>query len=384
METSLFDYNLPQELIAQTPCEVRDACKLLTLDKRSGHMCDKQFFDIIDFLEPGDLLVANETRVLPARLLGKKRGSGGNAEIFLLKELPGAALDVRNTSNSPAPSNNNSAALSNGAPSKQQSMWEALVKPGKRLKPGQNTVVDFEDAQGNIALSAHIIDWANENEKGGRRVLLSTNLGSVHEAIHKVGHTPLPPYIKNYTGNTELYQTVYSKREASAAAPTAGLHFSEELISKIKAKGITWETCELEVGIDTFRIVEEEDATKHAMHTETYTVSAHLVDTINKTKAKGGRVIAVGTTSLRSLESAWDTQTQTLRARNQERTSLYILPGYKFHVIDALITNFHVPRSTLLMLVSALGGYDHIMSAYKHAIENKYRFFSFGDAMFIY
>ncbi len=393
MRTEDFNYDLPEELIAQEPAPVRDACRMLVMDRETGALEDRIFHDIEDYLRPGDLLVANETRVMPARLLGAKRGTGGQAEVFLLRELKGAPaspyLDESLTESA-----------------NQQAIWEVLVRPGKRLKPGSGAIVDFTDKQGNVALSAEVIDWASaktdaaaagesadENgsdataAKGERIARLTTTLPSLDEALHAVGHTPLPPYIKNYAGDEELYQTVYSRRESSAAAPTAGLHFTPELIERLKAKGIRWETVDLEVGLDTFRIVDEDDPTKHKMHTEYYTVPQKTVDAINETHAAGGRVIAVGTTSTRSLESAWDASAAggegAITARNRDTTSLYLLPGSTFHVIDGLITNFHVPKSTLMMLVSAFSSRENIMGAYHHAIENRYRMLSFGDAMFI-
>ena len=231
------------------------------------------------------------------------------------------------------------------------------------------------------------IDWAEGAQRGERVARLTTTHSSLDQALHAVGHTPLPPYIKHYAGDEELYQTVYSRRESSAAAPTAGLHFTPELIERVKAKGIDWETVELEVGLDTFRIVDEEDPLAHKMHTEFYTVPQKTVDAINRTHAAGGRVIAVGTTSVRSLESAWDPAANdgqgAITPRNRDATSLYLLPGSQFHVIDALITNFHVPRSTLMMLVSAFSSRENVMNAYQHAISERYRMLSFGDAMFI-
>ena len=262
-----------------------------------------------------------------------------------------------------------------------------LVRPGKRLKPGSGAVVDFTDGEGNVALSAEIVDWAEGAQRGERVARLTTTYPSLDEALHAVGHTPLPPYIKHYAGDEELYQTVYSRRESSAAAPTAGLHFTPELIERLREKGIDWETVELEVGLDTFRIVDEEDPLAHKMHTEFYTVPQKTVDAINRTHANGGRVIAVGTTSVRSLESAWDPSADdgagAITARDRDATSLYLLPGSTFHVVDALVTNFHVPRSTLMMLVSAFSTRENIMNAYQHAIEERYRMLSFGDAMFI-
>ena len=257
------------------------------------------------------------------------------------------------------------------------------MRPGKRLKPG--AVVDFAGKDGNTVLSAEIVDWSDDEGKGERVARLTTQAyDTLDEALHAVGHTPLPPYIKNYTGDEELYQTVYSREETSAAAPTAGLHFTEDLIRRLKDKGVDWHTVELQVGLDTFRIVDEEDPTAHTMHTETYSVSQGTVDAINAAHAAGHRVIAVGTTSVRSLESAWDDEAGCLKARDHARTNLFLLPGSTFHVVDCLITNFHVPRSTLMMLVSAFSSRDNIMRAYKHAIDNEYRMLSFGDAMFIH
>lgn len=415
MRTDDFDYNLPEELIAQEPAAVRDECRLLVMDRASGEVEDRIFKDIIDYLQPGDLLVANETRVMPARLLGAKRGTGGAAEVFLLRECGG-----------PEPRTNRVA------------FWEVLVRPGKRLKPGSGAVVDFTNTAGDVVLSAEIIDWARDGQRGERVARLSTTLPSLDEALHAVGHTPLPPYIRDYAGDEELYQTVYSRRESSAAAPTAGLHFTPELIERLRERGIGWATVELEVGLDTFRVVDEDDPEKHHIHTEFYTVPQATVDAVNATHAAGGRVIAVGTTSVRSLESAWDPEASSaagfsggasaagwqettgdaaaqadggdqgagsldrradaadasaapadggrgaLVARDREATSLYILPGYEFHVVDALITNFHVPRSTLMMLVSAFSTRENILAAYQHAIDERYRLLSFGDAMFLH
>lgn len=360
MKTSDFDYELPPELIAQEPAAERDGCRLLVMDRATGELEDRIFRDIVDYLRPNDLLVVNETRVMPARLLGAKRGTGGAAEVFLLREV-----------HDREPRTNHSA------------LWEVLVRPGKRLKPGTGAVVDFVDAQGDVALSAEIVDWADGAQKGERLARLTTTLPSLDEALHAVGHTPLPPYIKNYAGDEELYQTVYSRRESSAAAPTAGLHFTPALIERLRDQGVRWETVELEVGLDTFRIVDEDDPQQHVIHTEYYTVPQRTVDAIAETRERGGRVVAVGTTSVRSLESAWNPEAGAVTARDRETTSLYLLPGSQFHVVDALVTNFHVPRSTLMMLVSAFSSREHIMAAYRHAIEQRYRLLSFGDAMFI-
>lgn len=360
MKTSDYEYELPPELIAQEPVAQRDACRLLVMDRATGLLEDRIFRDIVEYVNPGDLLVVNETRVLPARLLGAKRGTGGAAEVLLLREVFDREPKTAHTA-----------------------VWEALVKPGKRLKPGSGAIIDFTDGAGNVVLSAEVIDWADGSTRGERIVRLTTELPSLDEALHAVGHTPLPPYIKDYTGDEELYQTVYSRRESSAAAPTAGLHFTPELIDQLRAKGASWETVELEVGLDTFRIVDEDDPTQHQMHTEFYTVPERTADAIARTKATGGRVIAVGTTSVRSLESAWSGEAGRVLPCEREATSLYLLPGSEFHVVDALITNFHVPRSTLMMLVSAFSTRENVMAAYQHAVAERYRFFSFGDAMFI-
>ena len=417
MKTSDFEYELPPELIAQEPAAERDACRLLVMDRATGALEDRIFRDIIDYVNPGDLLVVNETRVLPARLLGTKRGTGGNAEVFLLREAFGyegptgtAGAGAADAASAAGATNNAMGAVGGagggtvvangtgasaadaarvaGAGSRlrsanQQAYWEALVKPGKRLKPGSGAIVDFPGTDGATALSAEVVDWAANGSRGERIVRLFTDEPSLDEALHAVGHTPLPPYIKSYAGDEELYQTVYSKRESSAAAPTAGLHFTPELIERLRAKGAGWETVELEVGLDTFRIVDEDDPTQHEMHTELYTVPESTVQAIERTKAAGNRVIAVGTTSVRSLESAWDAELGRIVPKQRAATSLYLLPGSEFHVVDALITNFHVPRSTLMMLVSAFSSRDNVMAAYEHAVQERYRFFSFGDAMFI-
>ena len=358
MKTSDFDYDLPEELIAQEPAAERDGCRLLVMDRVTGALEDRVFRDIAEYLRPGDLLVANETRVMPARLLGAKRGTGGAAEVFLLRQH-GTPLDNKSA------------------------LWEVLVRPGKRLKPGTGAIVDFTDAAGQVALSAEIVDWIADAQKGERLARLITPLPSLDEALHAVGHTPLPPYIKDYAGDEELYQTVYSRRESSAAAPTAGLHFTPELIERLHKQGVGWETVELEEGQDTVRIVDEDDPEKHVIHTERYSVPARTVDAIAATRERGGRVVAVGTTSVRSLESAWDAEAGIVTPREREATSLYLLPGSEFHVVDALVTNFHVPRSTLMMLVSAFSTREHIMAAYRHAIAERYRLLSFGDAMLI-
>ncbi len=409
MKTADFDYNLPEELIAQEPAAQRDECRLLVMNRQTGEVEDRIFRDIKEYLRPGDLIIANETRVLPARLLGTKRGTGGAAEVFLLKDVTletagaeaasaagaaagGAAGANSETAGAAAGGAANAAAggaagaaPANATTSNASAYWEVLVKPGRRLKAG--AVVDFCDENGAVALSAEIVDFIQhegEDNKGQRLAHLTTPLPSLDEALHAVGKTPLPPYIKGYAGDMEMYQTVYSKREGSAAAPTAGLHFTPQLIEEIKAMGVSWMTVELEVGLGTFRIVDEENAEDHHIHTEYYTVPSEVVTAIEATKAAGGRVIAIGTTSVRSLESAFDVQAGKLLPRQREATSLFILPGYHFNVVDCMVTNFHVPRSTLMMLVSAFSSRENIMNAYQHAIDQRYRMLSFGDAMFMY
>ena len=387
MRTDDFDYPLPDELIAQAPAEPRDSCRLLVLNREDGSLEHRHFTDVIDYLDPGDLLVANKTRVMPARLVGHKRGTGGVAETLLLKRRED--LDPLGH------------------------VWECLVNPGKRLRqPG--IVIEYRAGGLNAPLSAEvvltgeIVDFLEDN-RGGRLVRFEPQGGrTLDAAIHEAGHVPLPPYITKYEGDPEKYQTVYAMHEEhSAAAPTAGLHFTPELIKRIEDKGVGWKTVELEVGIDTFRLVTEDDPTKHVMHTERYHVPQDVVDVVHATKAAGHRVVAVGTTAVRSLESAWDPEapasTPAVTARRFEgapdsaavtgrgdiverrdaTTNLYLMPGSTYHVVDALITNFHVPRSTLMMLVSALATREQIMAAYQAAIDERYRFLSFGDAMLI-
>lgn len=352
MKTEDFDYELPEKFIAQQPAIPRDSCKLMVVN-RDGSLEHRVFRDIGDYLHPGDLLVVNETRVLPARLLGHKKGTGGAAEALLLDKV----ADAPDTAD--------------------EQTWNCLVKPGKRLKTCAR--MEFEH-DGEVVLEGEVmgIDEAN----GSRSVRFTTpGTMSVDEAIHLVGHTPLPPYIKEYAGDDEFYQTVYSTEERSAAAPTAGLHFTVGLLDELKAAGVDIASVHLEVGLDTFRIVSEDDPLDHEMHTELYTVPPKTVRAIKEAKARGGRVIAVGTTSVRSLESA--AAGGALEPCTRAATSLYILPGYEFKVCDAIITNFHVPRSTLMMLVSAFSGRETIMDAYETAKAENYRFFSFGDAMLL-
>jgi len=360
--TADFDYPLHDELIAQAPAEPRDSCRLLVLHRGDGSIEHRIFSDIVEYLHPGDLLVANKTRVLPARLVGRKRATGGVSETLLLSRRED--LDPYG------------------------GVWECLVNPGKRLKEG--AVIEYRPggiaapSDAPVVLTGEVIDFI-EGSRGGRLVRFTPAAGlSLDEAIHEAGRVPLPPYITSYEGDPEKYQTVYAMREEhSAAAPTAGLHFTPALIERLREQGIGWAAVELEVGIDTFRLVTEEHAEDHAIHTERYHVPRDVVDAVEAAKAAGGRVIAVGTTSVRSLESAWDVQEGRLLARENATTDLFLMPGSAFHVVDAMITNFHVPRSTLMMLVSAFATREQIMAAYAEAIEKRYRFLSFGDAMFI-
>lgn len=340
MKTADFDYELPQELIAQDPLEQRDSSRLLILDKKTGERTHRIFHDIIDYLHEGDCLVINNTKVIPARLIGEREGTGGKVEVLLLKR-------------------------------KTDNVWETLVKPGKKARPGMR--LSF----GGGLLHAEVQEVVDE----GNRLIRFEYEGIFEEILDQLGQMPLPPYITHQLKDKNRYQTVYAKYEGSAAAPTAGLHFTEELLQQIQEKGVKIARVTLHVGLGTFRPVKVDDVTQHHMHTEFYHVSQEAADIVNETKKQGGRVICVGTTSCRTIESAADGQ-GVVQATEGD-TDIFIYPGYQFKVLDCLITNFHLPESTLLMLVSALAGKENIMAAYKEAVEMKYRFFSFGDAMFI-
>ena len=340
MKTSDFYYDLPEELIAQDPLEDRTASRLLVLDRKTGAVKHKIFSDVIDYLNEGDCLVINNTRVIPARLIGEKEGTGGKVEVLLLKRR---ANDV----------------------------WETLVKPGKKLRPGAR--VTFGDGR----LKAEILEIAEE----GNRLVRFYYEGIFEEILDSLGEMPLPPYITHKLEDKEMYQTVYAKYDGSAAAPTAGLHFTKELLSKIEEKGIKIASITLHVGLGTFRPVKVDDVNNHHMHTEWYEVNAEAADIINETKRNGGRVICVGTTSCRTIESVAD-ENGYMKAKTGE-TDIFIYPGYKFKVMDGLITNFHLPESTLVMLVSAFAGKENVLAAYETAVKERYRFFSFGDAMIL-
>ena len=340
MKTSDFFYDLPEELIAQDPLEDRTASRLLVLNRETGAVEHKIFSDVIDYLNEGDCLVINNTRVIPARLIGEKEGTGGKVEVLLLKRR---ANDV----------------------------WETLVKPGKKLKPGAK--ITFGDGR----LRAEVLEVVEE----GNRLVKFHYEGIFEEILDSLAEMPLPPYITHKLEDKEMYQTVYAKFDGSAAAPTAGLHFTKELLNKIEAKGIKIASITLHVGLGTFRPVKVDDVNNHHMHTEWYEVNAEAADIINETKRNGGRVICVGTTSCRTIESVAD-ENGYMKAKTGE-TDIFIYPGYKFKVMDGLITNFHLPESTLVMLVSAFAGKENVLSAYETAVKEKYRFFSFGDAMIL-
>lgn len=340
MKTSDFYYDLPKELIAQSPLSDRSASRLMHLSLKDGSIEHRHFTDILDYLKEGDCLVINDTKVIPARLYGHKEDTGAVIEILLLKR-------------------------------KENDIWECLVKPGKKARPGAK--ISFGDG----CLKGEIIDVVEE----GNRLIKFTYEGIFEEILDRLGEMPLPPYITKKLEDKNRYQTVYAKHEGSAAAPTAGLHFTKELLEQVKEKGVKIAHVTLHVGLGTFRPVKVEDVTEHHMHSEFYVVEPEQAELINQTKKNGGRVISVGTTSCRTLESA-SGEDGTLKA-GSGWTDIFIYPGYHFKMIDGLITNFHLPESTLLMLVSALAGKERIMHAYEEAVKEKYRFFSFGDAMFI-
>lgn len=340
MKTSDFNFDLPQELIAQDPLEDRSSSRLMVLNKESGEIAHRIFHDITEYLHPGDCLVINDTKVIPARLIGTKEDTGAHIEILLLKR-------------------------------KENDVWETLVKPGKKCRPGARVVF------GNGELKAEIVDVLGD----GNRLVHFEYEGIFEEVLDRLGQMPLPPYITHKLQDKNRYQTVYAKYEGSAAAPTAGLHFTKELLKQIEDMGVKIAHVTLHVGLGTFRPVKVDNVLDHHMHSEFYIVDEEEAEKINSTKRDGGRVICVGTTSCRTLESATG-EDGILRA-GSGWTEIFIYPGYKFKILDCLITNFHLPESTLVMLVSALAGREHVLAAYEEAIKERYRFFSFGDAMFI-
>lgn len=340
MNVSDFKFDLPEELIAQDPLEDRSSSRLLVLDKTTGDMEHRHFRDITSYLKPGDCLVINDTKVIPARLFGEKEDTRAKIEVLLLKR-------------------------------KENDVWETLVKPGKKAKPG--TVISF----GNGLLKGTVTDVVEE----GNRLIQFSYQGIFEEILDQLGQMPLPPYITHQLQDKSRYQTVYAKHDGSAAAPTAGLHFTKELLQQIEGMGVTIAHVTLHVGLGTFRPVKADDILDHHMHSEFYMVEEEEAKKINDTKKAGGRVICVGTTSCRTIESA--TGEDGILQAGSGWTEIFIYPGYRFKILDALITNFHLPESTLVMLVSALAGREHILNAYEEAIRERYRFFSFGDAMFI-
>lgn len=341
MKTSDFYYDLPEELIAQTPLEQRDTSRLMTLDRKTGAVEHHHFYDLLDYLTPGDCLILNNSRVLPARLLGQRLPGGGACEVLLLID-------------------------------RGEKTWECLVRPGRKMKTGAR--LSF----GNGELTAEVVGEL----EGGNRLVRFDYEGIFLEVLEQLGKMPLPPYIKAELQDRERYQTVYSKVVGSAAAPTAGLHFTPELLEKIASKGVGIGYVTLHVGLGTFRPVKEDKITDHEMHSEYCTIPQETADLINRTKANGGRVICVGTTSCRTLES-WANEDGTMEAK-AGWTNIYIYPGYRFKVMDGLVTNFHLPESTLIMLVSAFAGREEVLAAYAEAVKERYRFFSFGDAMFLH
>ena len=340
MKTSDFYYDLPPELIAQTPLERRDGSRLMTLDRASGAVGHHHFYNLPEFLRPGDCLILNDSRVLPARLLGRRLPGGGACELLLLID-------------------------------RGERTWECLVRPGRKMKPGAK--LSFGDGQ----LTAEVV----AEVEGGNRLVRFDYEGIFLEVLERLGKMPLPPYIKAELQDRERYQTVYSRVSGSAAAPTAGLHFTKELMEAVQARGVSTGYVTLHVGLGTFRPVKEEEITDHDMHSEYCVIPQETADLINRTKAAGGRVVCVGTTSCRTIES-WAAADGRMEARSGW-TNIFIYPGYRFKVMDALITNFHLPESTLIMLVSALAGRERVLAAYREAVKERYRFFSFGDAMFI-
>lgn len=340
MKTDDFDYYLPEELIAQHPAEKRDHARLLVLDRETGEVSDKYFYDIIDYLNPGDVLVMNDTRVIPARLFGHREDKEESIEVFLLHNTEGKT-------------------------------WECLVRPGKKMKIGTK-IIFSEDLSGQV----------KDIKEDGNRIIEFYYEGIFNEILDKLGNVPLPPYIKEELKEPEEYQTVYSKNPGSVAAPTAGLHFTKDLLNQIEEKGIKLAYLTLDVGLGTFRPVSVEDVNDHKMHSEFYTLSQETADIINEARESGHRVIATGTTSIRTLESVYKKCGKI--TEDSGWTDIFIYPGFEYKVVDAFITNFHLPKSTLVMLVAAFTSREMILDTYKYAVDNKYRFFSFGDAMFIH
>lgn len=348
MKVSDFDFELPERLIAQTPLKERTASRLLVLHRGSGEIEHRAFTDLADYLGPGDTLVLNDTKVLPARLLGTKADTGAKAEVLLLKRL-------------------------------EEDRWEALVRPGKKIRAGTELRFGASEAGGSPLLTAVV----EETGEMGARVVRFRYQGIFHELLDRLGHMPLPPYIKETLEDRDRYQTVYARHEGSAAAPTAGLHFTEPFLGQLESQGVKLCRITLHVGLGTFRPVSAEDVREHHMHAEWYSVSEESAVLLNEARSSGGRIVAVGTTSCRTLETIGQRFGEGKIEACSGWTDIFIYPGYRFTLVDALLTNFHLPKSSLVMLVSALAGREHVLYAYREAVEREYRFFSFGDAMFI-
>ena len=386
MEVHDFYYDLPEELIAQDPLEKRDESRFMVIHRDTNEIEHRRFHDVIEYLNPGDCLVINDTKVIPARLLGEKEETGAAIEVLLLKDASGYADSSKEGTSS------ENAEPTMELAGKNTRIWECLVKPGKKMKPGARVVFGKDEATGEPLLSAEVLDTVEE----GNRIIRFEFDGIWEEVLDKLGEMPLPPYITHKLQDKNRYQTVYAAHEGSAAAPTAGLHFTKELLGEIEAKGVKIARLTLHVGLGTFRPVKVEKIEDHHMHTEYYELSQEAADIINETRRNGGRVISVGTTSTRTLETVGTLQGISKASSNGDGsarfqeikpasgwTNIFLYPGYEFKIVDSLITNFHLPESTLIMLVSAFYNRDAVMNAYEEAVKERYRFFSFGDSMFL-
>ncbi len=386
MEVHDFYYDLPEELIAQDPLEKRDESRFMVIHRDTNEIEHRRFHDVIEYLNPGDCLVINDTKVIPARLLGEKEETGAAIEVLLLKDASGYADSSKEGTNSENTEQTKELA------GKNTRIWECLVKPGKKMKPGARVVFGKDEVTGEPLLSAEVLDTVEE----GNRIIRFEFDGIWEEVLDKLGEMPLPPYITHKLQDKNRYQTVYAAHEGSAAAPTAGLHFTKELLSEIEAKGVKIARLTLHVGLGTFRPVKVDKIEDHHMHTEYYELSQEAADIINETRRNGGRVISVGTTSTRTLETVGTLQGISKASQDEAKstqfqeikpasgwTNIFIYPGYEFKIVDSLITNFHLPESTLIMLVSAFYNRDAVMNAYEEAVKERYRFFSFGDSMLL-
>ena len=386
MEVHDFYYDLPEELIAQDPLEKRDESRFMVIHRDTNEIEHRRFHDVIEYLNPGDCLVINDTKVIPARLLGEKEETGAAIEVLLLKDASGYADSSKEGTNS------ENAESTKELAGKNTRIWECLVKPGKKMKPGARVVFGKDEVTGEPLLSAEVLDTVEE----GNRIIRFEFDGIWEEVLDKLGEMPLPPYITHKLQDKNRYQTVYAAHEGSAAAPTAGLHFTKELLSEIEAKGVKIARLTLHVGLGTFRPVKVDKIEDHHMHTEYYELSQEAADIINETRRNGGRVISVGTTSTRTLETVGTLQGISKASQDEAKstqfqeikpasgwTNIFIYPGYEFKIVDSLITNFHLPESTLIMLVSAFYNRDAVMNAYEEAVKERYRFFSFGDSMLL-